>query len=106
MAARAVIAARAVTAVRAVIAARAATSTRPPSSPGRGLNGPRSPSIILTFVSVPAGLMVSRWRAGALTGPQPRSTAVPSSPSGGEPRLSMAVWKRRSEKPVPQAFLA
>src|SRR5579863_598883 len=37
---------------------------------------------------------------------QPRSTAVPSRPSGGEPMSIRALWKRCSVKPVPQSFLA
>ncbi len=37
---------------------------------------------------------------------QPRSTAVWSRPSGGEPRSSRAVWNLRSEKPAPQLRLA
>jgi tRNA(Arg) A34 adenosine deaminase TadA len=37
---------------------------------------------------------------------QPRVTAVPSSPSGGEPSSSSAAWNLRSEKPGPHSFLA
>ena len=37
---------------------------------------------------------------------QPRSTAGPSSPSGGEPSSIIAEWNLRSEKPAPHSFLA
>ena len=36
----------------------------------------------------------------------PLSAAVPRRPSGGEPRSSSALWKRRSVKPGPHSFLA
>src|ERR1022692_789888 len=39
-------------------------------------------------------------------GAQPRRRAVSSSPSGGEPRSSSAVWNRSSEKPEPHSLLA
>jgi hypothetical protein len=38
--------------------------------------------------------------------PQPLSRAVPSRPSGGDPRSSTARWKRDSEKSAPHASRA
>jgi hypothetical protein len=37
---------------------------------------------------------------------QPRASAVPSRPSGGEPSASIAEWNRSSEKSLPQEALA